>query len=152
MVSLSIKCPLCGKQSPESSLHPEELDDDVYTVEVRGLGRGRGFANSEPTSAFDNPANGDLIGKIAERALSIVALMVEREYLGKSDVLEKIGYNDFLDKIVEDIGTALEEDPASDWVVDEEDPSYEPTRMELLRHGVYRLIERFEEASPDEEE
>jgi hypothetical protein len=62
-------CPLCGKNAPLSTLHPENLPLDLELVRFKGLGRGRGFAVGEVTSIM-----GD------EEITPIVAARLEKLY------------------------------------------------------------------------
>jgi hypothetical protein len=144
-LSISLKCPLCGKQSPEKSFHPEDFEDDVLVVDVIGLGRGKGFANSEARSAFDDRGCEELLDKLASRTLEIVGLLVEEGLLGKDRVLDKIGLRDPLEEITEEIAGALgEEDWEEKWDIDENEEHAGSTTVDYLRFGATKLIEEFE--------
>jgi chromosome segregation ATPase len=60
---------MCGRHVPENVFDPKSLDADIYAVHVSGLGRGKGFAVSEPFSILGNLA---ITAPIADRCRSIL--------------------------------------------------------------------------------
>ena len=68
---VNLVCPLCGRHVVREYFDPSKFARDIYAVEVTGLGRGRGFAVSEPFSVLDDP---EIIGPIAERCRVILEL------------------------------------------------------------------------------
>ena len=62
-------CPLCGRHLSLAKYDPSGYDDDVYGVEVTGLGRGRGFAVSERYSLLSDEAVMDVIKARCRRIL-----------------------------------------------------------------------------------
>ncbi len=142
--SLSVKCPLCGKQTPEKSFHPETFVNDIRVVDVVGLGRGRGFANSDERSALANGDCWEVVQRIADRSLEMVGFLYEEGWLGQNDVIGAVGVGDVLDKLTGEIAEALEEDPDFDWRDMNQDPSEESTKAEVLSYAVRRMIERLE--------
>lgn len=68
---VNLVCPLCGRHVVREYFDPSNFADDIYAVEVTGLGRGRGFAASEPFSVLDDP---EIIGPIVERCRKILEL------------------------------------------------------------------------------
>ena len=71
---MNIVCPLCGRHVPEYVFDPSDFDQDIYGVDVSGLGRGRGFSASEPYSILDDKR---ITGLIADRCHRILD-MIER--------------------------------------------------------------------------
>ena len=51
---MNIACPLCGRHVPENVFDPSDFDQDIYAVDVTGLGRGKGFSASEPYSILED--------------------------------------------------------------------------------------------------
>ena len=83
----SIVCPLCGKHSPLGNFHPEKMDDDIYLVSVRGLGRGRGFAVAETRSAIEDDES-EILSSIVNRALEIIALLKRNGVVDADHIVE----------------------------------------------------------------
>ncbi len=75
MIAMNIVCPLCGRHVPEHVFDPSDFDQDIYAVDVTGLGRGRGFSASEPYRILDDTR---ITGLIADRCHRILD-MIERE-------------------------------------------------------------------------
>ncbi|MDA4130792.1 MAG: hypothetical protein OK457_08485 [Thaumarchaeota archaeon] len=154
-MSRAVKCPLCGKQTPERSYHPENYEDDVFVVEVIGLGYGKGFSNSEERSAFEDPNCSELQNSLAERALRIVGFLVERGQLSADQVVSEIGLEEPLDDITEEIAGALGEDNwREEWDTDrldvDDNSKSGSVIVDLLMHGARRLIENCgQQEAPD---
>ena len=68
----NIVCPLCGRHVVQEYFDPSNFAHDIYAVEVTGLGRGRGFAASEPFSVLGDP---EITGSIAKRCHTILELI-----------------------------------------------------------------------------
>lgn len=73
-----ILCPLCGKQTFINNFKPEYLDLDIYEVEVRGLGRGKGFETSERYSILGDE---EVTPKIVTRVEVLYHFFIERGLL-----------------------------------------------------------------------
>ena len=110
---MNICCPLCGRHVPEKVFNPESLDSDIYAVLVSGLGRGKGFAVSEPFSILGNPA---ITAPIADRcrsilktiegkkpatAVELLAIKAELESLERRVLSEQRARQDLLAKLAE---------------------------------------------------
>lgn len=57
---------------------PRFFEDDIYGVEVRGLGRGKGFEVADKYSLLDDPA---ITGLIADRCHRILHLISDKGYI-----------------------------------------------------------------------
>ena len=67
-------CPLCGKLAHLSRFNPDEYDDDIQVVEMKGLGRGKGF---EVTSRFSALGDEELMDLISSRCHAILKIVGE---------------------------------------------------------------------------
>ena len=38
MIMMNLVCPICGRHVPENVFDPSEFEDDIYAVDVAGLG------------------------------------------------------------------------------------------------------------------
>ena len=65
-------CPLCGRFVGLEYFDPRHFEDDIYAVEVRGLGRGRGFEVVSRESVLDDDR---ITGLIADRCHRILGLI-----------------------------------------------------------------------------
>jgi hypothetical protein len=81
-MKMSIVCPLCGRHVPENVFDPGNFKDDIYAVEVIGLGRGRGFAVTE-TYSIQDPL---ILGLIKDRCHRILHLVDNRGYLPPQEI------------------------------------------------------------------
>jgi len=79
-------CPLCGRFVSLKIFDPSRFESDIFAVDVRGLGRGRGFAVSEAFSVLGEP---EITGVIAERCRIILGLIEGKTILsdGEASVL-----------------------------------------------------------------
>ena len=75
---MNIACPLCGRHVPEDVFDPSEFEDDIYAVEVSGLGRGKGFQVTGRYSVIDDPS---ITGLIADRCHRILHLIHQQGYI-----------------------------------------------------------------------
>ena len=104
---MQLVCPLCGKLTPEATfLSQDFVVDDVYGVDVRGLGRGKGFKHSEWFSIlYDRP---DIIEVLKSRVLDLAELfeieVVEPDAVDPRDDL----ITDLSEKVIEQ-NTQLDE-------------------------------------------
>ena len=69
---MNVACPMCGRHVPENVFDPKSMDADIYAVHVSGLGRGKGFAVSEPFSVLGDPT---ITAPIADRCRSILKVI-----------------------------------------------------------------------------
>lgn len=67
-----LSCPICGKLTPLDSFNPEDMEDDVQVVEMRSLGRGRGFEVVSRRSALGDP---ELTSTVAARLHALLNLL-----------------------------------------------------------------------------
>ena len=65
-------CPLCGRFVALSIFDPSRFEPDIFAVNVKGLGRGRGFAVSETFSVLGDQ---EIMGLIADRCREILGLI-----------------------------------------------------------------------------
>ena len=73
---------MCGKSGSEI-FSPTE-DQDIYAVEVKGLGRGKGFKIVDKYSIFD-PEN-ESVQNIGNRLLELLELFLDKGCLEPDDV------------------------------------------------------------------
>lgn len=78
--------PLCGRFVSLKIFDPSRFESDIFAVDVRGLGRGRGFAVSEAFSVLGEP---EITSVIAERCRIILGLIEGKTILsdGEASVL-----------------------------------------------------------------
>ena len=86
MYMSQLVCPLCGRFVSLKIFDPSRFESDIFAVDVRGLGRGRGFAVSEAFSVLGEP---EITGVIAERCRIILGLIEGKTILsdGEASVL-----------------------------------------------------------------
>lgn len=90
-----ISCPLCGKYTPLNNFHPESLDLTINTVEMRGLGRGRGFKSTNKAKInFSSP----VVGRINNRLLNLVSLMLSEEVISQEEIVKKLQLDNYVPK------------------------------------------------------
>jgi len=70
------QCPLCGKIVSVSRYDPSNFEDDILLVQVRGLGRGKGFELAEKYSLLDGD-NPELLDLISNRVAVIYDMLYE---------------------------------------------------------------------------
>jgi hypothetical protein len=85
-----VACPLCGKQSPLGSFRTSE-EDDIKVVELKGLGRGKGFAITLTESIFDYSEYDETVSKITTRAFEIIRILRDHEIISDDDIQEELG-------------------------------------------------------------
>jgi hypothetical protein len=122
MISMNIACPMCGRHVPEEVFDPSNFEDDIYGVEVAGLGRGQGFAITNRYRIQDPK----ILGLIKDRSHLILHLVDNKNYLPPQELaslralLEKwINYARRLEAENEE----LKELDKDDW--DEDEETYE---------------------------
>jgi len=74
VVEVYLVCPLCGKLAHLNSFTPDEYSDDIKCVEMRGLGRGKGF---EVTRRFSALGDEELMDLISSRCHAILRMVGE---------------------------------------------------------------------------
>ena len=67
-----LSCPICGKLTPLDSFNPEDMEEDIQVVEMRSLGRGRGFEVVSRESALDDE---ELTSTVAARLHALLNLL-----------------------------------------------------------------------------
>ena len=83
-----VNCPLCGRNQALSKFNPESLDDDIYLVSFRGLGRGRGFEKTGETSTM---APGDPVtDQVKDRCLAIIDFLLKSGCANTEEVYETL--------------------------------------------------------------
>ena len=71
-----LACPLCGRFVSLSRFDPSGFDNDIYAVNMVGLGRGKGFAVGPSFSVLNDVT---ITGAIASRCRIILGLIEGRE-------------------------------------------------------------------------
>ena len=79
----NLVCPLCGRHVALSIFDPSSFEPDIFAVNVKGLGRGRGFTVSETFSVLGDP---EITGPIASRCRKILGLIEGRQIPSSKDV------------------------------------------------------------------
>ena len=100
-------CPMCGKFSGYDSFSPCE-DSDIYAVEIKGLGRGKGVKVVGKYSILE-PGN-EVTINIGNRVLALLAILLEKGCIYPSEVYEIMP---------EDDEAELDEEDRRDDVIDE---------------------------------
>jgi len=87
-----VNCPLCGRNQALSKFNPEALDDDIYVVSFRGLGRGRGFEKTGETSTMapGNPTT----DQVKDRCLAIINFLLESDCANTEEIYETLNIQD----------------------------------------------------------
>lgn len=75
---MNLVCPLCGRHVPEHVFDPSTFEDDIYAVEVTGLGRGRGFQVTGQYSVLRYPV---ITGLISDRCHRILHIIHQQGYI-----------------------------------------------------------------------
>lgn len=83
-----MNCPLCGRSQALSRFNPEILDNDVYLVSFRGLGRGKGFIKSGEHSIL-HPGD-PTVELIKNRMLEIIGFFIEKNCVTLNEILNVI--------------------------------------------------------------
>ena len=76
MYMSQLACPLCGRFVSLSRFDPSGFDNDIYAVNMVGLGRGKGFAVGPSFSVLDDLT---ITGAIASRCRTILGLIEGRK-------------------------------------------------------------------------
>lgn len=71
-----LACPLCGRFVSLSRFDPSGFDNDIYAVNMVGLGRGKGFAVGPSFSVLNDVT---ITGAIASRCRTILGLIEGRK-------------------------------------------------------------------------
>lgn len=166
-----LMCPICGKMTVLARFDPESLDDDVYAIETRGLGKGKGFQFYGKRSIL---FGSNTMEKMAERLLTLTGLFISKGLITESELESKLGLttvkkldtlrsplndeenaeaaaeedrNRVLRRIIEDINEALETDtPEDEYLVvreDSEDEDEENSLLRELRDATTKLIDDY---------
>jgi len=160
-------CPTCGKLASLKHFDPEAYDDDVYVVDVQGLGKGMGFKTTGRSSIL---GKNEVTTKIADRCIVLLGLFIENGVVTEEYVRKRLGLSDdegIIDQETDETTASLEEREANDLAIDElvgeiaealgESPeSYEPgnddgedEKISMLRYWVGRLIDDYMAAKAD---
>lgn len=88
MILLShVRCLFCGKDSAVSSFDPSELDLDIYTRQVSGLGYKKGFAFGPNVSVLGDDV---FTPKFKDRSLAFIRLLMESGIMTPWEVQTKL--------------------------------------------------------------
>jgi len=93
------QCPICGKFVSVRYYDPSDFDDDIFLVQVQGLGRGKGVEITETYSLL-NGDNPELLELISDRIGVLYALLYEDDEAEEEDSID----------LDEDHGDAEEDD------------------------------------------
>jgi hypothetical protein len=143
---------LCGRFVSLNHFDPSEFEDDIYVVEVRGLGRGRGVEVSERYSIL-KPGD-ETVELIKDRILDLARLLLENGCLRPEEALSELGIEtgEELSQIYETITGLVR---AIDEALGEE---YEPKEdeeehpLKALKERIKYLIEEHEALSAEVEQ
>ncbi len=83
-----VNCPLCGRNQALSKFNPKALDDDIYVVSFRGLGRGRGFEKTGETNTM-TPKD-PVTDQVKGRCLAIIDFLLESGCANLEEVYETL--------------------------------------------------------------
>jgi uncharacterized coiled-coil DUF342 family protein len=84
----NLVCPLCGRRVNLKSFDPTEYDLDIITVEVAGLGRGRGFKEVSSSSIL---VPGDpTVELIKNRILDLSKMLLDSKCLTPTEVFSTL--------------------------------------------------------------
>ena len=86
--------------------NPSSFDADIYAVEVKGLGRGKGVKVTDKYSILE-PGN-EVVEKIGSRLLELLEILFDKGCLEPYDVYKVLPEN-FRDEIIEDYVDELDE-------------------------------------------
>ena len=153
----SVSCPLCGKYTSITSFDPGSLDDDIYAVSFRGLGRGRGFKVTEKRSLLDSLESEETVSAIADRTLQIAKFLRDEGTISDKEIIKAVGLNSLLtseklaENLVSKIGEVLDEDP-DDWDIEDEyrDDGDQKEEVKInivfqkLDYGITKLLAEYE--------
>jgi hypothetical protein len=129
-------CPLCGKLSSYRLFDPSGFEVDIRVKTMRGLGRGRGFAEEGSESILDDA---DTVAKVRNRLLSILSLLLRKGLVSEETVIGRLGL---------DVGGESEEDD-SPYVARYERLEALAERLEEKMYGAMDLST--DEIDPDED-
>ncbi len=82
-------CPLCAKFNSIRLYDSSDYVDDIYAVQVRGLGKGRGVEVIDTYSLLEEEA--EVVEKIADRVLEIFTFLYDNEWISEEDVRRVLG-------------------------------------------------------------
>jgi hypothetical protein len=143
MITMNIACPLCGRHVPEEVFDPSNFEEDIYAVEVSGLGRARGFTITG-TYSIQDPL---ILGLIKDRCHQILHMIDNKEYLPPQEISalralldQWINYARNLEAENEALRDELEEDDYED------DEEYIDRLLERINKEADYEFESLEEA------
>ena len=75
--------------------NPNHFADDIFIVEVSGLGRGRGFEVTNKASIFSphsrmDPIIDRTLGDLRDRTLDILNMLDERGIISENELVERM--------------------------------------------------------------
>ncbi len=82
-------CPMCGLKISLKIFDPQSLDLDIYTVNLRGLGRGGGFEIADLTSVLGDDVVTPLI---IRRVFSLCKLFFDRSLVSNEDLNKRLNF------------------------------------------------------------
>jgi hypothetical protein len=95
-----IICPLCGKNSPMSTFHPETLDLDLYACNFKGAGRHFGFHKGDEHSVLGD----EIYSKpVSRRVLSLTKMFLDNNILDIGEIMQTLSIDKEPEEIVNQI-------------------------------------------------
>ena len=87
MLMSHIRCLYCGKDSAVSGFEPSDLDLDIYTRQVRGLGYGGGFEFGPDESVLGDDY---YTPKFLDRSIDFINLLIKKELISKEEIESRL--------------------------------------------------------------
>ncbi len=84
-----LMCPVCGRNCSLSHFDPSGFDVDIMTQEIRGLGKGKGFATSGRSSILGR--NGVTM-TIYHRMIVLIVLLMDENIVSRDEVRKDLGF------------------------------------------------------------
>ncbi len=82
-----IRCFYCGKDSAVSGFEPSDLDLDIYTRQVRGLGYGGGFEFGPDESVLGDDY---YTPKFLDRSIDFIKLLIEKDIISRKEIESRL--------------------------------------------------------------
>ncbi len=113
-MAVYLVCPLCGKLAHLSRFNPDKYSDDIRCVEMRSLGRAKGF---EVTRRFSALGDEELMDLISRRCHAILTIIGEEDTESEDQLMDEIlelqesvdEYEEEMDGLLAQVNDALSE-------------------------------------------
>jgi len=95
LLMVMMSCPLCGKMSSVERYNPNYFADDIFILELKGLGRGRGFEVTNSSSIFSPTNRTDSIidralSDLRDRTFDILNMLDERGIIRETEIVDRM--------------------------------------------------------------